>query len=392
MNRQSLGSLLGSRQGRRAILITPVFLLLCIVLYFSLGRSPAVLKKLETIPKAFRYSDDWNYEPKDQRIPTEAAGNATLGFQGIFALTRNTPWRVHGLLAAAAYTGLEINTPPQPDVSADELDAFQSQGEKRPGDGSALAWMAHLNLLREVQRQRYQTALILEDDADWDISIRWQMKRVSAAVRWLTAEDDDGEQYDDSVKGKKAWQTPEPYGHAWDVLWIGNCGEDVTGGVEAKTASEMQAWRDSTVIPNEDYDGWAHNSAMLLQKGTRAIVRSRGPICSFAYAVTMEGAAKVVELAGKGSHEGFDTKLSELCKDKKLRCISVFPEVMHEYVPPEGKNGAVASEVNSQNRPEAGAADAVAFDEQWEKEVGTTKNIVDSARCKALFGKRCLGK
>ena len=306
-------------------------------------------------------------------------------------MTRNTPWRVHGLLAAAAYTGLEIQTPLQPNVSATELEAFQAQGEKRPGDGSALAWLAHLNLLREVQRQGYETALILEDDVDWDVSIRWQMKRVSTAVRWLTAEDDGGRPYSDNINDKEAWQAPEPYGHAWDVLWIGNCGEDVTGGVEAKSATEMQSWHDSTVIANEAYDGWAHNSAMLLPKGTRAVVRSRGPICSFAYAVTIAGAARVVELAGKGSHEGFDTKLSELCKERELRCISVFPEIMHEYVPKEGPDGAVASEVNVQNRPEEGTPDAKIYDEQWEQEMGTTKNIVDSARCKALFEKQCSG-
>lgn len=78
-----------------------------------------------------------------------------------------------------------------------------------PAKGSAKAWMAHLDLLRFVIASGPETALIIEDDVDWDVEIKSQMRLVSDNVReYMHAAPDD----------------PTPFGTEWDVLWLGHCG------------------------------------------------------------------------------------------------------------------------------------------------------------------------
>jgi len=56
----------------------------------------------------------------------------------------------------------------------------------------------------------YGTALILEDDADWGVSLKSQLHTVAEKTRSLgnVARDQ---------------RTHSPYGDEWDLLWLGNC-------------------------------------------------------------------------------------------------------------------------------------------------------------------------
>jgi len=54
--------------------------------------------------------------------------------------------------------------------------------------GSALAWLGHLNALRTFLASDHATALIIEDDVDWDIRLRTKQIPVTAsAFRSLTS-------------------------------------------------------------------------------------------------------------------------------------------------------------------------------------------------------------
>ncbi|KXJ84818.1 hypothetical protein Micbo1qcDRAFT_181341 [Microdochium bolleyi] len=53
----------------------------------------------------------------------------------------------------------------------------------RPEPSSAAAWLAHLDILRHFISSDLETALILEDDVDWDLRIKDQMRLVSDNVR-----------------------------------------------------------------------------------------------------------------------------------------------------------------------------------------------------------------
>ncbi|GFF31854.1 hypothetical protein IFM61606_10749 [Aspergillus udagawae] len=296
--------------------------------------------------------------------PSHSAGNSTLGFQTILTLSAGPSWRTRGLLAAANLTGLQIQIPKQPPIDPDLVNAFQNlgaEGSPHPNHGASIAWLAHLDLIKYVIQSDLDTALIIEDDVDWDRAIRDQMVGIAGAIRSLTKVDE---------------TEAAPYGRSWDLLWIGHCGEywDET--------LETAMFDDPTAYPISIYQGWAQKYLKDLPDCKRAIYRSYNPVCSFAYAVSREGARKVLELVGGAKDEAFDVAVMHNCKLGKLNCISIVPEVIHQYFP--AQSFGVKSLVDIGNGEKPGPDD-----EKFENVMGSTENILESARCSALWDKKC---
>ncbi|OJJ52371.1 hypothetical protein ASPSYDRAFT_62883 [Aspergillus sydowii CBS 593.65] len=136
---------------------------------------------------------------------------------------------------------------------------------------------------------------------------------------------------------------------------------------------------DTTVCPAESYTG-SIQSINSLPERHRVVFYSQMPICSFAYALSRQGARNVLLDIGTGNDEAFDIALMNGCRERGLNCITVFPELFHHYKPSEklGSTSLVNSHDNDSNKVEI------------ELEMGQTENIMDSARCKALWGKPCL--
>jgi hypothetical protein len=82
--------------------------------------------------------------------------------------------------------------------------------------GYALSLLGHLNALQEATKRT--STLIMEDDADWDIDIRKQMRTIAGAIRNLT-----GNAADDI----EAESAHTPYGTNWDILWFGYCDDSL---------------------------------------------------------------------------------------------------------------------------------------------------------------------
>lgn len=218
-------------------------------------------------------------------------------------------------------------------------------------------------MLKHVYQLGVETALILEDDADWDTALRQQMQNISLAVRNLT---------------NVAETDLTPYGDSWDVLWLGHCGEQWDDQLETVV------FDDAHVNPHQDYHGFWPDELARLPGLKRAVYWSSSPVCTFAYAVSHEGARKILHVAGAGQDEAFDVKLQHECQSQRLACISVVPEVFHQYFPPPEFD--VKSDVDIGNHK---SKDNAAQDEAFESLMGSTENIVYSARCQALWGKQC---
>ncbi|RMZ39271.1 hypothetical protein CA14_003208 [Aspergillus flavus] len=301
--------------------------------------------------------------------PVQSAGNSTLGFQSILALSTGPSWRTRGLLAAASLTGLDIQIPPQPPINPNLVDAFEHMGPdnvQHPSHGASIAWLAHLDLIKHTIQANLDTVLIIEDDVDWDVSIRSQMVQIAESVRNLT--------HIDTLD-----QDMEPYGREWEVLWIGHCGE------YWEEQFETVLYDDPTACPHSDYFGWAKQYIERLPDRQRAVYRSVNPVCSFAYALSREGSRKILELLGGAQDEAFDVSMMHACKAGQLKCISVVPEVVHQYFP--AQSFGVKSAVDVGNGQEPGPEEA-----EFEHVMGSTENILESARCRALWGQRCLRK
>lgn len=234
-------------------------------------------------------------------------------------------------------------------------------GVRKPSAGSARAWLAHLDLLKFVVASGFSTALIIEDDVDWDVTLRTQMQLVSDNVRKFTrvAEDD-----------------LTPYGTDWDVLWIGHCGEVPTEG------AEKLAYPDSSLMPTKLYAGWSKKLLASISEGHRAVQYLEQTVCTFGYAVTEAGARRILEVLSSGQDEAFDVGLQHKCKQGALRCVTVNPELMHHYNPKDG-TGYVSQTAEGDGKGHS------AEDEAFEKLKGTTANMKDSARCAALFKETC---
>jgi len=288
-------------------------------------------------------------------------------FQKIFALSVHPSWRTRGLEAAATLTNLTIEIPKHPYTSDELARAFEQIGPENvdhPPNGSALAWLAHLDMLKFVIASDLDTTLIIEDDVDWDIAIKGQMSLISDAVRNFTRVDAN---------------EPAPYGRSWDILWPGHCGEVTDPGTprlefEDTTSGRPAAW--------QLYAGWSKMWMQNIREGYRVTQKAKIPVCTFGYAVTREGAQKVLEFAGRGQFEAFDVAISNGCKTAKLDCLIVNPEVMHHYNPPDGY-GYVSSVFQGDGKGVGSTEEA------FEKIKGTTANMIRSARCEALFNEVC---
>lgn len=297
--------------------------------------------------------------------PREIVTNTTLGFQRILALSGGHSWRARGLKAAAAYTGLQIDIPERPRNSPELVDAFRHIGDgdqKQPLPGAARAWLSHLDMLKHVIQSGLDTALIVEDDVDWDLALKDQLLLVSDAVRNFTGVD---------------VSDPSPYGRKWDVLWLGHCGEYTLPD------TERFEWEDPTVLPHDNYTGWSKPYIVNMGEGHRLVQYGANTICTFGYAVTQLGARRALEWTGTGASEAFDVKLMEGCRAKILKCVTVQPELMHHYTPP--RDAGYWSEVNTGDGKGIDAGENA-----YEDHMGGTENIRHSARCKALFDQTCL--
>jgi len=179
-------------------------------------------------------------------------------------------------------------------------------------------WRSHLDVMQRMVQQRIQSALIFEDDADWDVAIKAQMLQVARGSRWLL--DSSGDRVPSS-----------PYGDGWDVLWIGHCSAEPI---------DRRRWvipKDPTVVPPSDRGYWFKPDMTSWESGpfpdtqTRLIFRSGFGGCSAAWAISLAGAEKILyRLSMSPFNDAIDMGVSTMCADGTLgiNCISPFPAII----------------------------------------------------------------
>lgn len=301
-----------------------------------------------------------------RQSPQEQAGNATLGFEKILtvAYSRNS-WRTRGLLAAARKTNLDVEVPEQPYVSEEEVTDFLTHSPEayKRERGSAKVWMVHRDMLKYIVMSGTQTALILEDDADWDVNIHYQMQLLSTAIRNLTNASADDR---------------SPYGSKWDVIWLGHSGDQ-----SFNTATPHVEYTDPTTFPFQSYAWWTKTFLEQYNKaGHRSVQWPIEPTGLIAYAVNVGVAQKILHHLGEGAHQAIDIEMRYLCQYHILECFITNPEIVGMYEPK-----AELGYVSPNN--EGNGLGLSLQDDAFEKEIGSTRNIKDSARCLTLFGKPC---
>ncbi|QDS68839.1 hypothetical protein FKW77_007120 [Venturia effusa] len=261
--------------------------------------------------------------------------NATLGFGGIIAVSKRDSHRRSSLLHAANLTGIDILIPDQPVWTDADVQSIKTKKMSVISRGSAMAWLGHLNALKWFVESGLSSALILEDDVDWDIHLRnYQIPRVAKAVRKLVS--DSQNNANDPYAALRQAHRPQTYWgdlKSWEILYLGHCGDYF----DLKFWPELphEIFDDESLPPlqrmHPDTEDWLREVGIHHKQ--RMVHKSKKPLCSFAYAVTRESAQRVLrELSTEEQNHGtwaYDVRLLEACRDLGWKCWSASPEMFH---------------------------------------------------------------
>lgn len=213
--------------------------------------------------------------------------NSTLGFQEVIMLSlpfrgdRQDTFAVQAQLSNITWTqmwGVEGKDVPEKALP-------YGMTYETVGQNGVDSWRAHLNALRYVVKNKLESAIIFEDDADWDVSLRYQLVQYAKASRYIL---------------RQNGTASSPYGDGWDVLTIGHCDAEAW-------KEDMRRW----VIPNDptviaphirggawipDMKPWQawNSSHPEKSNNTRICFASEWNACTTAYAISLTGAMKIL--------------------------------------------------------------------------------------------------
>ncbi|KAF7590709.1 hypothetical protein BBP40_002500 [Aspergillus hancockii] len=244
--------------------------------------------------------------------------NTTLGFQKIFAIGFKERTDKHDAITlAASYTGLEVDWLEgvrAADIPPKAYPAVWSEEKHRDKPAELGSWRAHMNVLRHIVENKISSAIVMEDDSDWDVNIKAQMIEFARGTR--------------QIQGTTGIPF-SPYGDDWDMLWLGHCGINSRGEPKFYVIPD-----DLTVTPRNHQNefvrpGLAENPDY---ERHRLIFQGDNAICSWALAFSFEGARKALTaLSYVSIDEPVDLGYNFLCTNLlhiPYKCLTSFPSLM----------------------------------------------------------------
>ena len=241
---------------------------------------------------------------------------------------RDRPDKLDGFSSASAATGITAEVIPAirgQGIADDTLPSTEGLPTKEgQRDDAVGSWRSHLNFVREVVNRRLSTALILEDDADWDTSFKSQLHLFAQASQYILG----------SGAAKPGGQPWSPYGDDWDLLWLGHCGSTI----KPNDARRFIVENDATVpAPRRRVNQPMRNLVNMEEQGfgnaTRVMYQTDGGRCTYAYAISNRGARRTLAtLSSMRRFEPIDVALSKICREEpRFKCLSVFPQLVGNY-------------------------------------------------------------
>lgn len=221
-------------------------------------------------------------------------------------------------------------------------------------------------IIYSVVQQNLSTALIMEDDVDWDIRIRPQLRDFALSSRALIQPlSSNPSSYVDptfptpspgfDIKNIRFNQLPEtviplhsPYGDDWDVLWLGHCGMKFP---EPDTTPNHPLGRvvheNDLTVPQKQFIHFQWGTSTLTDQypaHTRVVHHPSDAVCSLVYAISQRGARRI--LYEFGIHKftsNFDIMLREFCDGTNDRmrgnCLTVQPQLFQHHRPQGARKG-----------------------------------------------------
>ncbi|PYI33171.1 hypothetical protein BP00DRAFT_367560 [Aspergillus indologenus CBS 114.80] len=262
---------------------------------------------------------------EDESIPSHPIGNETLGTQRIFVVNLpSRPDKRDNIILGSSVSGFRVEwidgvTPDQ--VNPKSI-PHRWNSDHKPTEYAARR--AHVNAMQQIVQDRLGSAIIMEDDVDWDVTLKTQLQSYALAVR--------------ALQGSDGNSTGSPYGDDWDILWLGHC------GLSCKTELPVfLSHQDSTVLPPHHFlPYWRDPPPIDRPDQTRLVCSVGDAVCSLVYAVSYFGAQKI--LAALSVNPGqlaeqidigaqFDVSLGRMCGHGYLRCFGAYPSLTGGYQP-----------------------------------------------------------
>ena len=203
------------------------------------------------------------------------------------------------------------------------------------------------------------SALIFEDDADWDVRIKDQLRDFALSSQALLQPlSSNPSSYADPtypVPQDPAEKPPElsfdrlpstmapkisPYGDGWDLLWIGHCGMKFPR-FPGKDIPKGKVIRTDHTVPQKQYLETVSNPDELKNQypdHTRIVHHVQEGICSLVYGVSQAGARKLLyELGIHNKLTAYDIALRQFCEGTQGKryhnCLTVRPSLFHHHRP-----------------------------------------------------------
>ena len=144
------------------------------------------------------------------------------------------------------------------------------------------------------------TALILEDDADWDVSFKSQLIEFAHATRAI-----ENQEMPSTDSLNASTETTTPYGNSWDLLLLGTCANPPFGAGALHFVGD---------------DGQTHSVSQI----------DGGFACTYGYGVTQTSARLLLGHLLDVSTPT-DMAMGNSCKTHK--CLQVWPQLISSYKP-----------------------------------------------------------
>ncbi|KAK5119658.1 hypothetical protein LTR85_007487 [Meristemomyces frigidus] len=289
--------------------------------------------------------------------------NRTLGFQKIFVIS--LPVRTDhrdAVSLAAALTGLQVEyVDGVTDVSNHSLPpGAEEVGLNRGGLGN---WRAHMNIARMIVEQNIASALVLEDDADWDIRIKSQMRDFAQASKLLIQPlRNTTDMYLDPTypqpSNSSGWEAPSfnieqvnrtvesttsPYGNLdrWDLFWLGHCGARFPEASDGNTPLGRAVVSNDETVPEPQHIDPQFGDLQLVTQyppHTRVVSRARMNTCTLGYGLSQHGAREMLYEMGVHQITGTtDMMFRSLCHGsdgrRMMSCLTVQPQLFQHHRP-----------------------------------------------------------
>ncbi|KAF7525021.1 hypothetical protein PCG10_005372 [Penicillium crustosum] len=138
----------------------------------------------------------------------DAIRNETLGVQKVFAINLvSRPDKRDSIILGSSLSNFHVKFLDGVTPDGQDAKSYPYNWNYDHKTTEYAARRAHINGLQQVVQERLASAIIMEDDSDWDVSIKAQLQSFAHAVRAL--------QFQDTQKTP----TQSPYGDDWDILW-----------------------------------------------------------------------------------------------------------------------------------------------------------------------------